>query len=276
MTLVRIILFALFLCNNSFMLLVIDIGNTNTNIGIFKENTLIKKYAVASDINKTSDEYGIIISSLLLLNSMKDEIKSAIIASVVPVLEETIKEGIKNYLDIEPYVVSYKSKLPVTLAIQEPKEAGADRIANASGAVRLYKPPIIVIDIGTATTFDIIDENKNFIGGIIAPGPYIQAKSLSKFTSKLPKLKIEEAKNAIGKNTIDAMLSGIVFGHKKMIEGMIEECEKELGKKATIISTGGYSDILFNGMKRKFDYINKDLTLFGIKVIWELNAGGKI
>lgn len=265
----------IFLCDNISMLLVIDIGNTNTNIGIYDGDKLLKVYGIASDNIKTSDEYGILISSLLSTNSMKEKVDSAIISSVVPTLGETIYRAVKDYLNIEAYRVSHKSKLPVKIDLDEPKEAGADRIANAAAAAVLYKTPVIVIDIGTATTFDIIDKNKNFIGGIIAPGPFIQAKSLSQFTSKLPKLKIEAPKNSIGKNTIDAMLSGIVKGHEKMIEGMIEECEKELKEKATIVATGGFSSVLFDGIRRPVDDVNKNLTLFGLKTIWELNIGEK-
>lgn len=257
------------------MLLVCDIGNTNTNIGIYDKDKLINIWSIASDHIKTSDEYGVLISALLHTKAMKEKINSAIISSVVPTLGETIKIAIKNYLNVEAYCVSYKSKLPVKITLDEPKEAGADRIANAAAAAVLYKLPAIVIDIGTATTFDIVDKNSNFIGGIIAPGPKIQTKSLSQFTSKLPKLKIEAPKSAIGKNTIDAMLSGVVKGHECMVEGMIDLCEKELGQKATIIATGGFSSILFNNMKRPFDYVNKELTLNGLKIIWELNIGEK-
>lgn len=254
------------------MLLVIDIGNTNINVGIYDKNNLVKIYKIASDKIKTADEYGILLSLMLCENKVKDKIKSVIISSVVPDLGDTINEAIKIYFNIDPYVVSHKSKLPVSIKISEPKEAGADRLANAAAAAVIYKLPVIVIDIGTATTFDIVDKDKNFIGGIIAPGPLIQAKSLSKFTSKLPKLNIEAPKNAIGKNTIDAMLSGIVNGHEKMIEGMIEECEKELNENATIVVTGGLSNILFKDFKRNFE-INKNLTLQGLKIIWDLNKG---
>lgn len=258
------------------MLLVIDIGNTNTNIGIYDKNDLIKVYGIASDHIKTSDEYGILISSLLLTSDIKTKINACIISSVVPTLGETIKKAVEEYINVEVYNLSYKSKLPVNILLDEPKEAGADRLANASAAAVLYKLPVIVIDIGTATTFDIIDKNENFIGGIIAPGPLIQAKSLSQFTSKLPKLKIEAPKNAIGRNTIDAMLSGIVMGHKKMVEGMVRLCEKELGEKATIVATGGFSKALFSNIECNIDYINKDLTLFGLKTVYEINKGEKI
>ena len=255
------------------MLLVCDIGNTNTNIGIYDNDILLYVWSIASDHIKTSDEYGILITALLNTKNMKEKINSAIISSVVPTLGETIKTAIKNYLNVEAYHVSYKSKLPVKIALDEPREAGADRIANASAAAVMYKLPVIVIDIGTATTFDIVDENLDFIGGIIAPGPKIQTKSLSQFTSKLPKLKIEAPKCAIGKNTIDAMLSGVVKGHECMVEGMIDLCEKELGKKATIVATGGFSSVLFDNMKRPFDFVNKELTLSGLNIIWKLNFG---
>ena len=262
------------------MLFVIDIGNTNTNIGVFNKDKLLINWNVASDLKRTRDEYGILI--LNLINSIKENpglkteflnctLKDAIISTVVPPLGETFKAALKKYLGIDALLVSYKSNLPFEIALNEPKELGADRIANAAAAVKLYKLPVIVIDFGTATTFDIVDENKNFVGGIITPGLKIQANSLSSFTSKLPKVKIEAPKDAIGKDTISAMLSGIVKGHACMIDGMIKLCEKELNQKAVIVATGGFSSVLFPNMEREFDYINKDLTLFGLKYLYDLN-----
>lgn len=256
------------------MLLVIDIGNTNTNLGVFADNgELQKSWNIASDTSRFEDEYGILILSLLKNSNIAPHIDSAIISSVVAPLCETYKTALEKYLNITPFILSHKAKLPVKIDLKQPKEAGADRLANASAAAVLYKLPAIVIDLGTATSFDIVDENKNFIGGIIAPGLKIQAKSLSRFTSKLPKLKIEAPQNAIGKDTISAMLSGIVRGHAAMIEGMIEQCEEELGQKATVIATGGYSCVLFDTMKRGFDYINPSLTLEGLKILYGMNCG---
>lgn len=256
------------------MLLVIDIGNTNTNLGVFSDNgELEKSWNIASDINRFEDEYGILILNLLQNSNIAPKIDSAIISSVVAPLCETYKKALEKYLKITPFVLSHKAKLPVTIDLKQPKEAGADRLANASAAAVLYKLPAIVIDLGTATSFDIVDENKNFIGGLIAPGLKIQAKSLSQFTSKLPKLKIEAPENAIGKDTISAMLSGIVRGHAAMIDGMIKACEKELGQKATVIATGGYSNVLFDNMERGFDHINPNLTLEGLKYLHKLNCG---
>lgn len=257
------------------MILAIDIGNTNTNIGVINNNKIVKVYQTASDISRTEDEYGVLLVSLLKFDNFKESIEKAIISSVVPVLGETIFMALKKYLGIKAFCVSHKSKLPFNIKLDNKKEAGADRLANAAAAVSLYKLPAIVIDIGTATTFDIVDKNKNFIGGIIAPGPKIQARALREFTSKLPKLSLEDTNRAIGSNTVDAMLSGIVLGHRKMIEGMIDMCEKELGEKASIIATGGFSNVLFKDLARPIDFINKNLTLEGLKIILELNEGEK-
>ena len=159
----------------------------------------------------------------------------------------------------------------VSLNLEEPQQTGADRIANAGAASFLYSVPAIVVDFGTATSFDIVNKNNEFIGGIITAGMKIQAEALSAKTSKLPKLNIEAPENAIGRNTIDAMLSGIVRGHAAMIDGLIFECERELGEKATIIATGGYSSVISRYLRRKFDYINPDLTLIGMKILYDLN-----
>ena len=253
------------------MLLVIDIGNTNTSIGVYKENELINTFYMSSDVKKTEDEYGISLISILNHNNLTSKIKGAMVSSVVPQLCEIYKNAIKKYLSIEPISLSYKSKMPIKLALNNNKEIGADRIANAAAATLKYKLPAIVIDFGTATTFDIVDKDANFVGGIIVPGLKIQANALAQFTSKLPKLKIEAPKNSIGKDTISAMLSGIVLGHRCMIEGMIKKCESELGQKATIIATGGYSSVLFEDMDEVINYIDKDLTLFGLKELYKLN-----
>ena len=253
------------------MLLVIDIGNTNTSLGVFENNELVHTFALSSDIKKTDDEYGINLLAILNHKNIASKIEGAIISSVVPQLCEIYKNAIKKYLEIEAITLSYKSNLPIKLNLKNNKEIGSDRIANAAAAASKYKLPAIVIDFGTATTFDIVDKDANFIGGIIAPGLKIQAKSLSQFTSKLPKLKIEAPKNAIGNDTISAMLSGIVLGHCCMIEGMIKKCVAELGQNTTVIATGGYSDVLFENMDNTINYIDKNLTLFGLKELYNLN-----
>ncbi|MBE7706790.1 MAG: type III pantothenate kinase [Cyanobacteria bacterium SIG30] len=253
------------------MLLTVDIGNTNAGFRVFDGDDIILSFSLATDTNKLADEYGITILNLLKNANLADKINFAVISNVVTQLDNVFKEAIEKYLKIEARFVTHKLKMPFEIQIDEPKTLGADRIANAAAIPDDIKKPVIVIDFGTATTFDILDENKKFVGGLIAPGLLIQAKSLASFTSKLPKIKIEAPKNAIATNTIDAMMTGIVRGHAKMIEGMIEECEKELGQRAVIIATGGLSSVLIDCMERKFDILDKDLTFKGIKKLYELN-----
>ena len=159
----------------------------------------------------------------------------------------------------------------IKIALDNPKEAGADRIANAVGAYVLYKHPVIVVDLGTATTFDVVDSNGDFIGGIITLGVTSQLKALNKFTSKLPRIEVSLSNNAIGHNTNDAILSGVLRGTASMIDGLIEQCEKELGSKVIVVATGGYSGLISNYLKRPFDFINPTLTLEGLRYLYQIN-----
>ena len=253
------------------MLLIIDIGNTNITLGVFDNNEIVHFWRLSTEITRTEDEYGVFIKNLLRETNLQDKITAAVISSVVVQLTERIETALKKYLGINSLIISHKIKTNVTLKTDDISQIGADRIANAEAAYGLYSTPAIVVDFGTATTFDIVNANNEFIGGIITAGMKIQAESLSIKTSKLPKLNIEIPKSVIGRNTIDAMLSGIVLGHAAMIDGLITECEKELGQKAVIIATGGYSSIISKYLKRKFDYINPHLTLIGAKMLYELN-----
>lgn len=257
------------------MLLTIDIGNTNITLGVFDNNEIIQSWRLATDEKRTEDEYGVFLKNLLKETNLDSKVTSAVISSVVLQLTERIEVALKKYLGINSLIVSHKVKTNITLKTDNPSQVGADRIANACAAALLYSTPAIVVDFGTATSFDIVNSKNEFIGGIITAGMKIQAEALSSRTSKLPKLNIEAPEHAIGKNTIEAMLSGIVRGHAAMIDGLIFECEKELGEKATIIATGGYSSVISKYLKRKFDYINPDLTLIGSKLIFDLNKSNQ-
>ena len=253
------------------MLLAIDIGNTSTTVGVFDGDKLVVSWRIASDIKRSEDEYGIVLKNLIKDSDLLSQITDGIISSVVIQLTEKFQLALEKYLGINPINVTHKINTGIEILTDKPSEVGADRICNACAASRLYKAPVIVVDFGTATSFDIVNSQKQFIGGVITAGMKIQAAALSEFTSKLPKLKIEAPKDAIGRNTIDAMLSGIVRGHAAMIDGLLEECQKELGEKSLIVATGGYSPIISKYMKREFDYINPDLTLIGLKILYDLN-----
>ncbi len=254
------------------MLLAIDIGNTNITLGVFDEDKIVHSWRLSTDITRTEDEYGVFIKNLLRETFLNEKVTKAVISSVVVQLTDKIEMALKKYLNIDSLIISHKIKLNINLNLEELPQVGADRIANACAASYLYSIPVIVVDFGTATSFDIVSNNNEFIGGIITAGMKIQAEALSAKTSKLPKLNIEAPANAIGRNTIDAMLSGIVRGHAAMIDGLISECESELGEKATIIATGGYSSVISRYLKRRFDYINPDLTLIGMKILYDLNG----
>ena len=250
------------------MILISDIGNTSITVGLFNNDKKLKTWRLTTDSMRSSDEYGIVLSGLIRQFNPDIKIEGAIVSSVVTTLTDIYLSAIRKYLNVEPINFSYKIDAGVKIVTENKSEVGADRIVNAVAAVNFYKTPAIVIDFGTATTFDIVNGKNEFIGGIITPGMKIQAQSLSKCTSKLPLLDIEPVKSVIGKNTQEAILSGIVRGHACMISGLLKECEKELGEKPVIIATGGYAHLVEDYMNTPFDYIDEDLTLKGLNVIY--------
>ena len=249
------------------MLLAADIGNTSITLGIFDEDALVEEYRLASDKDLPLEEYEVLLKSLC-----KDfKVDGAIISSVVEELTKKFKTAVDNTFKLDAIVLSTKINTGVKIMLDRPEEAGADRIANAAGAYVLYNHPAIVVDFGTATTFDIVNSQGEFIGGIIAPGVNLQLKSLNKFTSKLPRIDVTLSNTAIGHNTADAILSGVLRGTASMIDGLVEQCEKELGGKAVLVATGGYSGLIANYLKRPFDFINPTLTLEGLRHLYQIN-----
>lgn len=250
------------------MLLTADIGNTSVNLGIFDGEALIEEFRLASDKDLSQEEYEVLLK--VLLKPFK--IDGCIVASVVDELSNKFKSSVENVLKINSIMLTSDCETGVKIALANPKEAGADRIANACGAFMLYKKPCIVIDFGTATSFDIINQKGEFIGGVITPGLNLQMKVLNKFTSKLPKIDVAVSSKAIGNSTAEAILSGVIRGSACLIDGLVEQCEQELGEKATLVATGGYSGLIANYLKRPFDFINPTLTLEGLKFLYDLNA----
>ena len=249
------------------MLLTADIGNTSITLGLFEEDALVEEYRLASDKDLSLEEYEVLLKTLF-----KDfTVDGCIISSVVEELTQKFKTAVDNVFKLNSIILSTEINTGVKIVLDNPQEAGADRIANAAGAYVLYKHPVIVVDFGTATTFDIVNTNGEFVGGIIAPGLNLQLKALNKFTSKLPRIEVALSNSAIGHNTSDAILSGVLRGSAGMIDGLIEQCEKELGEKAVIVATGGYSGLVANYLKRHFDFINPTLTLEGLRYLYQIN-----
>ena len=251
------------------MLLIVDIGNTNITLGVFEDDKYINEIRLATDKDLTSYEYDTLLRSLL-----KDyKIEGCVIGSVVEELNVKFKRAVDNALNLNSIFVTSDINMNIKLKTDKPKEVGADRIANAVAVAEKYDSKnVIVIDFGTATTFDIINSKKEFIGGVIAPGINTQVKCLKNATSKLPKIDVSLSPNAIGHNTTEAILSGVIRGSACMVDGLVAQCEKELGGKAVIIATGGYCGLIANYMTRPFDVVNPILTLEGLKRIYELNT----
>lgn len=249
------------------MLLTADIGNTNITLGLFDENALVEEFRLASDKDLSQEEYEVLLKTLCKPYT----IDGCVIGSVVDELTEKFNLAVDNVFSIKPLIMTNNVNTGIKIALDDPSEAGADRIANACAAYMLYNKPCIVVDFGTATSFDVINQNGEFVGGVIVAGLNLQMKVLNKFTSKLPKIDVAISNKAIGSNTTDAILSGVIRGSAAMIDGLVEQCELELGQKATLIATGGYSGLISSYLKRPFDYINPSLTLEGLRYLYNLN-----
>lgn len=249
------------------MLLSVDIGNTNITLGVYERDSLVKTFRLTSDKNLFQQEYKILFNALL-----KDyKIEECVIGSVVEELSQKIKNTCNELFQINALLINTSANWGLKVLLQNPKEVGADRIANAYAAKIKYSLPAIVVDIGTATTFDIVSANGEFLGGVIMPGLNLQFKALNTNTSKLPKVDAQISEKAIGNSTENALLSGVIRGSASAIEGLIHQCELELGQKATIIATGGNSRLISEYMLRRFDYVDTSLTLEGLKLLYELN-----
>lgn len=249
------------------MLLTADIGNTSITLGLFDGDALVEEFRLASDKDLSQEEYEVLLKTLF----KQFKVKGCIIGSVVEELNKKFKSSVDNVFKINSIILNSELNTGVKIAIQNPKEAGADRIANACGALMLYNRPCIVVDFGTATSFDIVNKKGEFIGGVITPGLNLQMKVLNKFTSKLPKIDVAVSNKAIGSNTSEAILSGVIRGSACLIDGLVEQCEAELGEKATLVATGGYSGLISSYLKRPFDFINPTLTLEGLRFLYNLN-----
>lgn len=251
------------------MLVVIDIGNTNITMGLVDKNEIIGNYRLTTKLERTSDEYGFMLLSFLnASNILVDEIEDIIISSVVPKIMYSFTNSIKKYFNKEPIIIGPGIKTGIRIKIDNPKELGADRLVDSAGAYYIYGGPCLVIDFGTATTFDVIDEDGDFIGGATAPGIGICTNALSSQAAKLPEIEIKKPKNIIGKNTVSSMQSGIVYGYIGLTENIINEIKAEFGQDLRVISTGGLGRMIFNETSL-IDVYDPDLTFKGLKIIYD-------
>ncbi|MBE5753023.1 MAG: type III pantothenate kinase [Clostridiales bacterium] len=257
------------------MIICIDIGNTNIKYAIFDGENLKISFRVATDLKKASDEYGEQLTGMLTAKGISvSELTGGILSSVVPPLDYTIEKMCDLYLSIKPLKIVPGLKSGLNIRCDDAREVGADRIVNCVSAIVNYgeNKPLIVIDFGTATTFNVINENNEFIGGVISPGIKGSLESLVSGTAKLPRVEIEAPKSVIAKNTVTNMQAGIVFGFAGLVEYIVKRIKKELKRNdVKTIATGGFSEIISKEVEC-IDVVDKLLTLKGLKYLYDLNA----
>ena len=255
------------------MLLAIEQGNTNTLFAVHDGDDWIVQWRTATAANRTADEYAVWLTQLLTMRGLElGTLKGCIISSVVPQSIFNLRNLARRYLGVEPLVVGQNVDLGMEARIEKPSEAGADRLVNAIGAHLKYPGDLIVIDSGTATTFDVIAADGAFEGGVIAPGINLSLQALHEAAAMLPRIAIQKPDRVIGKDTVSNMQSGVFWGYIALIEGLVARIKPEWGRPMTVIGTGGVAS-LFEGATDSIDHFDPDLTLRGLLDVWRRNSG---
>ncbi|HET9476605.1 MAG TPA: type III pantothenate kinase [Dehalococcoidia bacterium] len=253
------------------MLLALDVGNTTVTMGAFQGDSLKATWRFATDVGRFPDEYGVLILNLLAHEGLTpSDIDESVMACVVPDLEPTFNRVCERYFNVHPLGVHAGVKTGLRILYDTPRDVGADRVADAVAATQMYGPPLIIVDLGTGTVFDAIDANGDYVGGAIAPGLGIASEALFSRAAKLYRVELSRPRSSIGRNTINAIQSGILFGYVGLIEGIVGRMKKEVGENARIIGTGGYADLIAKETD-VIDVVNPDLTLQGLRMIYDMN-----
>lgn len=254
------------------MILVIDVGNTNTVMGLYEDKKLLDFWRIKTDAQKTSDEFGMMINQLFGFCGYKfSDINFIVVSSVVPTIMYTLQHMVRKYFQIEPLVVGPGIKTGINIKYDNPKEVGADRIVNAVAAYELYGGPLIIVDFGTATTFCAVSKNGEYLGGAIAPGIQISMDALFQKTAKLPRVELVKPETVICKNTVNSMQSGIIFGYVGQVDYIVKRMKRELGSEYTkVIATGGLAKLIASESEM-IDIVNGLLTLEGLRIMYERN-----
>jgi len=253
------------------MLLAIDIGNTNIVIGCIRDEEILFKARIATDRTRTSDQYGVEIKNMLeAFGVQREDISDCIISSVVPPVFNSVRTGVVKVIGKQPMVVGPGLKTGLNIKVEVPGQVGSDRIVIAVAALAQYQPPLILMDMGTATTIEVVEEGNTYIGGVIFPGVKISLDALTSRAAQLPGISLDKPRQVIGKNTVDCMRSGMMYGTAAMIDGMVERIEQELGHSTTLVATGGMAQFITPLCKREI-ILEKDLLLKGLAILYKKN-----
>ncbi|KYD10054.1 type III pantothenate kinase [Caldibacillus debilis] len=253
------------------MLLVLDVGNSNIVLGVYKQDSLVHHWRIETDRNKTEDEYGMLIKSLFDHDGLSfSDIDGIIISSVVPPIMFALERMCTKYFHLKPLIVGPGMKTGLDIKYENPREIGADRIVNAVAGIEEYGTPLIIVDFGTATTFCFINEEKQYCGGAIAPGIQIAAEALYNKAAKLPRIEIAAPGSVIGRNTVEAMQAGIVYGYVGLVEGIVNRMKNLCKEEPLVVATGGLASLIANESKM-IDMIDPFLTLKGLHIIYQRN-----
>jgi len=253
------------------MLLVVDIGNTNIVFGVYDNGTLVNHWRLSTSLQKTVDEYAILLNSLLYIEKIKlSQIDSAIVSCVVPPLLIPFEIVCRKYIGIRPIIIEPGIKTGMPISYENPSELGADRIVNAVAGYEKYKKALIIVDFGTATTFDYITPKGEYVGGSIAPGIMISLEALFERASKLPRVELVQPKTLVGKNTVHAMQAGITYGYISLVDGIVRRIKDEVRTDPYVIATGGLAGLIARGSET-INEVDEFLTLRGLKMLYEKN-----